>query len=42
MMRQARISTDKITRRADRIEQLDLEDGADAAIPAPTSPGPLL
>lgn len=34
MMRQARISTDKITRRAERIEQLDLEDGTETALPA--------
>lgn len=44
MMRQARISTDKITRRADRIEQLDLDED-DA--PSPTvetirPAGPLL
>ena len=32
-MRQARISTDKITRRAGRIEDLDLDDGADGALP---------
>jgi DNA recombination protein RmuC len=30
MMRQARISTDKITRRADRIEQLDLDEDDEA------------
>lgn len=44
MMRQARISTDKITRRADRIEQLELEDD-DTPVPAvaTTKPaGPLL
>ena len=37
-MRQARISTDKITRRAGRIEALDLEDGADASLPLDTPP----
>jgi len=43
MMRQARISTDKITRRADRIEQLDLEDDAPSLPdPTPTHNGPLL
>lgn len=38
MMRQARISTDKITRRADRIDQLDLDEEA-APLPAPANQG---
>lgn len=48
MMRQARISTDKITRRADRIEQLDLDEDkrddktVDTAVPASPLPGPPL
>lgn len=43
MMRQARISTDKITRRADRIKQLDLdEEVADPKVEAIKPAGPLL
>lgn len=44
MMRQARISTDKITRRADRIEQLDLDEDerADPKVEATKTAGPLL
>ncbi|MGJ8559324.1 MAG: DNA recombination protein RmuC [Litorimonas sp.] len=43
MMRQARISTDKITRRADRIDQLDLdEDETPVSVQPPKAAGPLL
>lgn len=43
MMRQARISTDKITRRADKIEQLDLdEEGNPLTIDPPSESGSLL
>jgi DNA recombination protein RmuC len=43
MMRQARISTDKITRRADKIEQLDLdEDETPVSVQPPTAAGPRL
>lgn len=44
MMRQARISTDKITRRADRIEQLDLDedDTANPNVETIKPAGPLL
>ncbi|MGB3457418.1 MAG: DNA recombination protein RmuC [Litorimonas sp.] len=42
MMRQARISTEKITRRADRIDQLDLDEEADPLPPAANQRGSLL
>ncbi|WP_189496826.1 DNA recombination protein RmuC [Algimonas arctica] len=44
MMRQARISTDKITRRADRIEQLELNEDDPTALTdsGPQKTGPLL
>jgi DNA recombination protein RmuC len=44
MMRQARISTDKITRRADKIEQLELNEDDPTALTdsGPQNTGPLL